>query len=66
MAMKLGTKIVEAEASAINARYIAFSFGARGRASRDGGALLKRLISDVFRAGGIEILTQPSRSRGSI
>jgi hypothetical protein len=63
--MKLGTKMVEAEASAISARYISFSCGARDRAGRECGALLKRCESMMLvRAGGVEILTQPSQSRG--
>ena len=62
--MKLGTKMVEADASASNAKYIWFSCGARDRSGRDCGALLLRWVSVmVVRAGGDEILTQPSRSR---
>ena len=44
-----------------------FSFGARDRAGRDCGALLKRFESVMcIRAAGNEILTQPSQTRESL
>lgn len=63
MPMKAGTKMVEANTVITSARYISFSCGARGRTSPG----LRRsttawLIGMVFSAGGVEILTQPSRS----
>ena len=67
MAMKLGTKMVEADASAISARYIWFSCGARDRTGRECGALIKRLLSIMlFHVDGVEILTQPSHSRAYV
>lgn len=48
--MKVGQKMVAAEARVRIAKYIWFSSGARDRTGRESGALIKHLLSVIFSA----------------